>query len=59
MQYYSGWEITFQITTFRAGGGQKHLIFAPPPLEVCSGHFEKKVANETIHNVGVADQKIL
>ena len=29
------------------------------PLEVWSGHFEKKVANETTHNIGVADQKIL
>ena len=55
----TGWEITFQITTFRAGEGGKTPHFPPPSLEVCSGHFEKKVANETTHNIGVADQKIL
>ena len=39
------------------GGGTRRI---PPPKESqCSGHFETKVANETTHKLGVADQKIL
>ena len=47
---------------FVLGGGKslpKFLDPHPPLLEVWSAHFQGKVANETTHNLGVADQKIL
>ena len=52
---------TIQLESYRFqtawGGG---MAENPTPIGLrCSGHFEAKVANETTHNLGVADQKIL
>ena len=52
------WQFWKVRTTNRLGGGV-FLRKTPPKGYRCSGHFETKVANETTHKLGVADQKIL
>ena len=48
-----------KVTDFKPLGGVFSCGKHSPKEYQCSGHFETKVANETTHNLGVADQKIL
>ena len=48
-----------KVTDFKPLGGGFSCGKPPPKGYRCSGHFETKVANETTHKLGVADQKIL
>ena len=44
-----------KVTDFKPLG--RGVVRRTPPIGFrCSGHFEAKVANETTHNLGVADQ---
>ena len=48
-----------KVTDFKPLEGGFSCGKPPPKGYRCSGHFETKVANETTHKLGVADQKIL
>ena len=51
---------TIQLESYRFQTAWGGVYDGPPPKGFrCSGYFEAKVANETTHNLGVADQKIL